>query len=143
MRPFLFIYSKIEILFWQLYIAVLREGDYKSNNEKMPTKKFVGRKINAGKFFKKLGRCDEDREVYTYEDSVLAPFLKNFLNNDVQLNILSFLKPKEEKLYEEDDNEYISDDKYDMYYDDFIIDEEERIQEQMERYEIINNKNLT
>jgi len=29
-----------------------------------------------------------------------------------------------------------------MYYDDFIIDEEEIIQEQMERHEIINNKNL-
>ena len=109
----------------------------------MPTKKFVGQKINAGKFFERLGRCDEDREVYTDEDSILAPFLKNILNNDVQLNILSFLKPKEEKIYEEDDNEYISDDKYDMYYDDFIIDEEERIKEQMERYEIINNKNLT
>ena len=109
----------------------------------MPKKKFVGRKINAGKFFEKLGRCDEHREVYTCEDSILAPFLKNILNNDIQINILSFLKLKEEKLYEEDDNEYISDYKFDMYYDDFIIDEEERIQEQMERYEIINNKNLT
>ena len=96
--------------------------------------------MNANKFFEKLGRCDEDREVYTCEDSVLAPFLKKILNNDIQLNILSFLKPKEEKLYEEDDNEYISDD---MYEEDFIIDEEERIKEQMERYEIMNNKNLT
>ena len=109
----------------------------------MPTKKFVGRKIDASEIFGKLGKCDEDREVYTDEDSVLAPFLKRFFNNDVQLNILSFLKLKEEKIYEEDDNEYISNDKFDMYYDDFIIDEEERIQEQMERYEIINNKNLT
>ena len=117
--------------------------DFKSNNKKMSKKKFVGRKMNAGKYFEKLGRCDEDREVYTDEDSILAPFLKKFLNNDVQLNILSFLKPNEEKIYEEDDNEYISDDRYDMYYDDFIIDEEEIIQEQMERHEIINNKNLT
>ena len=109
----------------------------------MPTKKkFVGSKMDAGKYFEKLGRCDEDREVYTCEDSELAPFLKKFMNNDIQLNILSFLKPKEEKIYEEDDNEYISHDKYDIYYDDFIIDEKERIQEQMERYEIINNKNL-
>tara|TARA_B100000945_G_scaffold212143_1_gene170882 strand:+ start:470 stop:742 length:273 start_codon:yes stop_codon:yes gene_type:complete len=90
----------------------------------MSKKKFVGRKIYAGKFFEKLGRCDEDREVYTDEDSILAPFLKKNLNNDVQLNILSFLKPKEEKIYEEDDNEYILDDKYDIYYEDFIIDEE-------------------
>lgn len=108
----------------------------------MPTKKFMGRKIDASQLFTKLGKCDEDREVYTDEDSILAPFLKKFLNNDIQINILSFLKPKEEKIYEEDDNEYISDDKFDMYYDDFIIDEQERIQEEMERYEIINNKNL-
>ena len=53
------------------------------------------------------------------------------MNNDIQLNIF-LSKTKEEKIYEEDDNEYISHDKYDIYYDDFIIDEKERIQEQME-----------
>ena len=109
----------------------------------MPKKKFMGRKIDASQLFAKLGKCDEDREVYTHEDSVLAPFLKRFFNNDVQLNILSFLKIKEEKIYEEDDNEYITDDNFDMYYDDFVIDEEEIIKEQMERYEIIDNKNFT
>ena len=41
----------------------------------MPTKKkFVGSKMDTGKYFEKLGRCDEDREVY--EDSELAPFFK-------------------------------------------------------------------
>ena len=121
----------------------------------MPAKKFAGRKINAGDLFNNLGRTDEDLEVYTCDDCVLAPFLKKILNNDVQELVLSFLGNIDVKFYEEDDNEIINEgdyhfecgmgyDNYEyLYEEDFIIDEEERIKEQMERHEIINNKNLT
>lgn len=121
----------------------------------MPAKKFAGRKINAGDLFNNLGRTDEDLEVYTCDDCVLAPFLKKFLNNDVQELVLSFLGNIDVKFYEEDDNELINEGDYDfesgmgydvyeyLYEDDFIIDEEERIKEQMERHDIFNNKNIT
>ena len=117
----------------------------------MPAKKFAGRKINAGDLFNNLGRTDEDLEVYTCDDCVLAPFLKKFLNNDVQEHVLSFLGNIDVKFYEEDDNQISNECDYDLDYDvyehlyeeDFVIDENERMKEQMERHYIFNNKNIT
>jgi hypothetical protein len=121
----------------------------------MPVKKFAGRKINAGDLFNNLGRTDEDLEVYTCDDCVLAPFLKKFLNNDVQELVLSFLGNIDVTFYEEDDNQIINEcdyyfescmgyDVYEyLYGDDFVIDENERMKEQMERHDIFNNKNIT
>ena len=125
----------------------------------MPAKKFAGRKINAGDLFNNLGRADEDLEVYTCDDCVLAPFLKKFLNNDVQELVLSFLGNIDVKFYEEDDNQISNECDYDLdynfeccvgydvydhlYEEDFVIDENERMKEQMERHYIFNNKNIT
>ena len=121
----------------------------------MPAKKFAGRKINAGDLFNNLGRTDEDLEVYTCDDCVMAPFLKQFLNNDVQEVVLSFLGNIDVKFYEEDDNQIINEGDYDfecgmaydvyehLYEEDFVIDERERMKEQMERHDIFNNKNIT
>jgi len=88
---------------------------------------------------------------------VLAPFLKQFLNNDVQELVLSFLGNIDVKFYEEDDNQIINEGDYDydfesgmaydvyehLYEEDFVIDEKERMKEQMERHDIFNNKNIT
>ena len=125
----------------------------------MPAKKFAGRKINAGDLFNNLGRTDEDLEVYTCDDCVLAPFLKQFLNNDVQEVVLSFLGNIDVKFYEEDDNQISNECDYDLEYNfeccvgydvyehlyegDFVMDENERMKEQMERHYIFNNKNIT
>ena len=66
----------------------------------MPAKKFAGRKINAGDLFNNMGRTDEDLEVYTCDDCVLAPFLKTFLTNAVHELVLSFLGNIDVKFYE-------------------------------------------
>ena len=90
----------------------------------MTKKKFSGRKMEATKLgFHIAGKDDEEREIYSGEDCMLAHYLKKHLNNDIQEQILSYIGEVNVK-YEE---EY--DDEIEMYecefYDDFILNEQE------------------
>tara|TARA_Y100000741_G_C18218099_1_gene544638 strand:+ start:217 stop:618 length:402 start_codon:yes stop_codon:yes gene_type:complete len=90
----------------------------------MTKKKFSGRKMEATKLgFHIAGKDDEEREIYSSEDCMLAHYLKKHLNNDIQEQILSYIGEVNVK-YEE---EY--DDEIEMYecefYDDFILNEQE------------------
>ena len=92
----------------------------------MTKKKFSGRKMEATNLgLHVAGNHDEEREIYSGEDCVLAHYLKNHLNNDIQEQILSYIQETDVK-YEQD-----YDDEIEMYecefYDDFVLSEREII----------------
>ena len=89
----------------------------------MTKKKFSGRKMEATKLGLHIaGNHDEEREIYSSDDCMLAHYLKKHLNNDIQEEILSYIGEANVK-YEE---EY--DDEIEMYecdfHDDFVADEQ-------------------
>ena len=89
----------------------------------MAKKKFRGRKVEATNLGLHIaGIRDEEREIYSSEDCMLAHYLKKHLNNDIQEEILSYIGETNVK-YEE---EY--DDEIEMYecefYDDFVLFEQ-------------------
>ena len=93
---------------------------------KMTKKKFIGRKLEAKNLgLHVAGNQDEEREIYSGEDCMLAHYLKKHLNNDIQEQILSYIGENNVK-YEED-----YDDEIEMYecefYDDFELNEKEII----------------
>tara|TARA_B100000530_G_C15787244_1_gene420131 strand:- start:237 stop:563 length:327 start_codon:yes stop_codon:yes gene_type:complete len=99
----------------------------------MTKKKFSGRRMEATKLgFHVAGNNDEQREIYSGEDCMLAHYLKKHLNNDIQEQILSYIGEANVK-YEED-----YDDEIEMYncefYDDFILNEQELIVNEYKNY---------
>lgn len=111
----------------------------------MSSKKFTGRKMRADELSIHIySEADEGRVLLNDEDTVLAPILKKFVDNDIQRLIMGFIGEvnapitcDEDDRYEDHDHD---EDHYEDHYDDdFVIDEKERIQEryeaQIQRYE--------
>jgi hypothetical protein len=113
----------------------------------MSSKKFTGRKMRADELSIHIySEADEGRVLLNDEDTVLAPILKKFVDNDIQRLIMGFIgevnapitcDEDEDDRYEDHDHD---EDHYEDHYDDdFVIDEKERIQEryeaQIQRYE--------
>ncbi len=102
----------------------------------MPTKKFTGRKVGAEELLIHIsGECDEERILFNDKDSAIAPILKQFVDNDIQLLIMGFIGEESvpvicEEEKGDDYNEY-----EDEYEDDFIIDEQEREEEKYQHYQ--------
>ena len=111
----------------------------------MSSNKFTGRKMRADELSIHIySEADEGRVLLNDEDTVLAPILKKFVDNDIQRLIMGFIGEvnapitcDEDDRYEDHDHD---EDHYEDHYDDdFVIDEKERIQEryeaQIQRYE--------
>tara|TARA_B000000475_G_scaffold143943_1_gene115853 strand:- start:150 stop:497 length:348 start_codon:yes stop_codon:yes gene_type:complete len=102
----------------------------------MPTKKFTGRKVGAEELLIHIsGECDEGRILFNDKDSAIAPILKQFVDNDIQLLIMGFIGEESvpvicEEEAADDYNEY-----EDEYEDDFIIDEQEREEDKYQHYQ--------
>ena len=104
----------------------------------MPTKKFTGRKLGAEELLIHIsGECDEDRILLNDKDSAIAPILKQFVDNDIQLLIMGFIGEEsvpvicdEEETDDYNDGCYTEDD----YEDDFVIDEQEREEEKYQHF---------
>jgi hypothetical protein len=112
----------------------------------MSSKKFTGRKMLSGEISIHIySESDEGRVLLNDDDTVLAPILKKFVDNDIQLLIMGFLGEVKTPItcdHEDDyDGEGYDGEGYDGegYDGDFIIDEKERIQDryeaQIQRYE--------
>ena len=109
----------------------------------MSSKKFTGRKMRADELSIHIySEADEGRVLLNDEDTVLAPILKKFVDNDIQRLIMGFIGEVNAPITCDHDDHDDHDD-YDHgeenYDDDFVIDEKERIQEryeaQIQRYE--------
>lgn len=103
----------------------------------MSSKKFTGRKMRADELSIHIySEADEGRVLLNDEDTVLAPILKKFVDNDIQRLIMGFIGEVNAPITCDYDDR---DDEEENYDDDFVIDEKERIQEryeaQTERYE--------
>ncbi|MBE29477.1 hypothetical protein CL646_05375 [bacterium] len=102
----------------------------------MPTKKFTGRKVGAEELLIHIsGECDEGRILFNDKDSAIAPILKQFVENDIQLLIMGFIGEESVPVFCEEEagddyNEY-----EDEYEDDFIIDEQEREDDKYQHYQ--------
>jgi hypothetical protein len=88
--------------------------------------------------------ADEGRVLLNDEDTVLAPILKKFVDNDIQRLIMGFIGEVNAPITcdhddDHDDYDHDYDHEEENYDDDFVIDEKERIQEryeaQIQRYE--------
>jgi len=111
----------------------------------MSSKKFTGRKMRADELSIHIySEADEGRVLLNDEDTVLAPILKKFVDNDIQRLIMGFIGEVNAPITcDHDDYDYDYDYDHDHeeenYDDDFVIDEKERIQEryeaQIQRYE--------
>ena len=102
----------------------------------MATKKFTGRKVGVEELLIHIsGECDEGRILFNDKDSAIAPILKQFVDNDIQLLIMGFIGEESvpvicEEEVADDYNEY-----EDEYEDDFIIDEQEREEDEYQHYQ--------
>lgn len=95
--------------------------------EDVKQKKFSGRKMKAGEVYIHISSTyDEFRELYNKDDSVLAQYLNNHINNELQTKILSYLNEEHIKPFVENNSYNEINTTFD---DDFIIDEYERIEE--------------
>jgi hypothetical protein len=110
----------------------------------MSSKKFTGRKMRADELSIHIySEADEGRVLLNDEDTVLAPILKKFVDNDIQRLIMGFIGEVNAPITcdhdDHDDYDYDYDHGEENYDDDFVIDEKERIQEryeaQIQRYE--------
>ena len=103
----------------------------------MPNKKkFSGRKMKAGEVYIHISsKYDEFRELYNKDDSVLAQYLNKHINNELQTKILSYLNEEHIKPFVENNSYNEINTTFD---DDFIIDEYEKIEENI----ITNEKRL-
>ena len=107
----------------------------------MSSKKFTGRKMRADELSIHIySEADEGRVLLNDEDTVLAPILKKFVDNDIQRLIMGFIGEVNAPItcdYDDHDDDH--DDEEENYDDDFVIDEKERIQEryeaQIQRYD--------
>ena len=109
-----------------MFFGIICKVDYKKQRFKinMTKKKFSGRRMEAKNLgLHVAGNNDEEREIYSGEDCMLAHYLKKHFNNDIQEQILSYIGEHNVK-YEED-----YDDEIEMYkcelYDDFVLNEQE------------------
>ena len=112
----------------------------------MSSKKFTGRKMRADELSIHIySEADEGRVLLNDEDTVLAPILKKFVDNDIQRLIMGFIGEVNAPItcdhddYDDDHDDYDHDHGEENYDDDFVIDEKERIQEryeaQIQRYD--------
>ena len=101
----------------------------------MPTKKFTGRKVGAKELLIHIsGECDEGRILFNDKDSPIAPILKQFVNNDIQLLIMGFIGEESVPVIcDEEETDDYNDDCYTE--DDFVIDEQEREDEKYQHYQ--------
>ena len=108
----------------------------------MSSKKFTGRKMRADELSIHIySEADEGRVLLNDKDTVLAPILKKFVDNDIQRLIMGFIGEVNAPITcdHDDHDDYDYDHGEENYDDDFVIDEKERIQEryeaQTERYQ--------
>jgi len=106
----------------------------------MSSKKFTGRKMRADELSIHIySEADEGRVLLNDEDTVLAPILKKFVDNDIQRLIMGFIGEVNAPITCDHDHDDYDDDEEENYDDDFVIDEKERIQEryeaQIQRYD--------
>ena len=106
----------------------------------MSSNKFTGRKMRADELSIHIySEADEGRVLLNDEDTVLAPILKKFVDNDIQHLIMGFIGEVNVPITCEHDDEHDDDHTDESYDDDFVIDQKERIQEryeaQIQRYE--------
>ena len=102
----------------------------------MPTKKFTGRKVGAEELLIHIsGECDEGRILFNDKDSPIAPILKQFVDNDIQLLIMGFIGEEYVPVICEEDTADDYNEYEDEYEDDFIIDEQEREEDKYQHYQ--------
>ena len=105
----------------------------------MTKKKFSGHKMEAKELgIRVAGKYDEQREIYSDDDSILAHYLKKHLNNDIQEKILTYIGETNVKYEEDYDDEIES---YECYFDDdFVLNHHEIIVDEYKNnyYEVDN-----
>jgi len=91
-------------------------------NNMVKSKKFTGRKIPAS-YVGLYHECVE-RDVYTANDTPIAPFLNHALHANVQAHIMSFLGDVSIHTAYYEDSMYYDEKRYceRLYTDDFSID---------------------
>ena len=101
----------------------------------MPTKKFTGRKLGAEELLIHIsGECDEDRILLNDKDSAIAPILKQFVDNDIQLLIMGFIGEESVPVICDEEDIDVDDYEEDDYEEDFVIDEQEREEEKYQHF---------
>mgnify|MGYP001311419049 CR=1 FL=1 len=102
----------------------------------MPTKKFTGRKLRAEELLIHIsGECDEDRILLNDKDSAIAPILKQFVDNDIQLLIMGFIGEESVPVICDEEDIDVDDYEEDDYEEDFVIDEQEREEEKYQHFQ--------
>jgi len=77
------------------------------------------------------GEYDEERILLNDNDSPIAPIIKQFVDNDIQLLIMEYIGEEPVPVFWDEEEDDYDDD----YEDDFVIDEKERTEERYQRYQ--------